>query len=208
MMPIAITLDVMMPEMDGWEVLKALRADPALCEIPVVMLTMVDDPERGFAFGATDYLTKPVNRHRLSRILKRYTCANPPCPVLIVEDDAFTRTSMRRLLEKNGCRVLEAANGADALALMESERPNLIFLDLMMEVMDGFTFAEHVRDHPEWRSIPIVVVTAHDLTALERKRLNGHVETILQKAGRSRDDLLAHVLDALDNSAVPRLTLV
>ena len=203
MIPIAITLDVMMPDMDGWSVLKSLRSDDVLSEIPVIMLTMVDDRERGIAFGATDYLTKPVNRHRLARILKQYSCGNPPCPVLIVEDDPGMRASMRRMLDKNGCRVTEADNGKSALERMAEERPSLIFLDLMMEVMDGFTFVEHVRMHPEWRSIPIIVVTAHD-----RKRLNGSVETILQKAGKSTEELLAQVVDALDNCSVPRLEMV
>jgi CheY-like chemotaxis protein len=206
-LPIAITLDVMMPGMDGWRVLKALRSDRALAEIPVIMLTMVDDPERGFALGATDYVTKPVNRQRMSRILKQYSCASPPCPVLLVEDDSAIRSSMRRMLEKNGCRVSEADNGEIALALMEKERPSLIFLDLLMPVMDGFEFAARARANPDWRSIPIIVVTAHDLTAAERKRLNG-VETILQKAGRSREELLNQVRDALDNCAVGRLAAV
>ena len=208
MIPIAITLDVMMPDMDGWSVLKSLRADPALSEVPVIMLTMVDDPERGLALGATDYLTKPVNRQRLSRILKQYSCGNPPCPVLVVDDDAGMRASMRRLLEKNGCRVTEAENGKAALTMMVEDRPSLIFLDLLMDVMDGFVFAEQVRTHPEWRSIPIVVVTAHDLTPQERKRLSGRVETILKKAGRSTDELLTQVLDALDNCSIARVAEV
>jgi signal transduction histidine kinase/DNA-binding response OmpR family regulator len=204
-LPIAITLDVMMPEMDGWVVLQKIRADPALREIPVVMLTMVDDPDRGFALGATDYVTKPVNRHRLAAILKRYSCASPPCPILLVEDDAVTRASMHKMLVKNGCRVTEAENGEAALASMEKDRPSLIFLDLLMPVMDGFAFAERVRVHPDWRSIPIVVVTAHDVTAEERKRLGRSVETIIHKAGRSQDELLEQVRDALDNCDVPRL---
>ena len=208
MLPIAITLDVMMPDMDGWAVLRALRADPVLSDVPVIMLTMVDDRERGLSSGATDYLTKPVNRHRLSRILRQYSCGSPPCPVLVVDDDASMRGAMRRMLEKNGCRVTEAENGKDALERMIEERPSLIFLDLLMDVMDGFAFTEHVRTHPEWRSIPIVVVTAHDLTAQERKRLNGRVETILQKAGRSKGELLSQVLDALDNCAIPRVAVV
>ena len=208
MLPIAITLDVMMPELDGWEVLKVLQSDPVLAEIPVIMLTMVDDPERGIGFGATEYLTKPVNRHRLARILKRYSCSSETCPVLVVEDDDVMRKSMREMLEKNGCRVAEAENGKTALALMEKDRPTLIFLDLRMEVMDGFEFVEIVRMHHEWRSIPIIVVTAQDLTVAERKRLNGYVEMILHKSGQSKEEFLAHVIDALDNSAVPRLATV
>jgi CheY-like chemotaxis protein len=169
---------------------------------------MVDDPERGIALGATEYLTKPVNRHRLARILDRYACSASTCPVLIVEDDESVRTSMRVLLENNDCRVAEAENGAIALTLMEEETPALIFLDLRMELMDGFEFVERVRMHAEWRSIPIVVVTAHDLTTAERKRLNGNVEMILHKSGRSMSEFLTQVSDALRNSASSRLTLV
>ncbi len=204
LMPIAITLDVMMPGMDGWSVLEALKSDPALREIPVIMITMVDDPERGLALGAADYVTKPVNRARLSSILARYSCASPPCPILVVDDDAATRTSMRKMLEKQGCRVTEAENGEVALASMERARPSLIFLDLMMPVMDGFAFADRVRTHPEWRSIPIVVVTSHDLTGEERRRLNGYVETILQKTECTKDDLFQQIRDTLTNYAVPR----
>ncbi|HEX2203557.1 MAG TPA: response regulator [Longimicrobium sp.] len=199
--PVAITLDVMMPGMDGWSVLAALKGDAVLRDIPVIMLTMVDDPERGFTLGAADYATKPVNRHRLSKILRKYTCADPPCPVLVVEDDPATRAMTRRILEREGWRVSEAENGRVALECMERERPRLILLDLMMPEMDGFEFADHVRRHPEWGSIPIVVVTAHDLTFEERRRLSGYVETILQKAGDSHESLLFQVRDRLNDHA-------
>ena len=207
LVPIAITLDVMMPEMDGWAVLRALKADSVLKKVPVVMLTMVDDPERGFTLGAADYVTKPVNRRRLSKILKKYSCSNPPCPVLIVEDDADARSSMRKMLELQGCRVTEAENGEAALESMKQERPTLIFLDLMMPVMDGFDFVEQVRQHASWRSIPIVVVTAADLTSEQRRRLNGYVETILHKEGHTKEELMRQVRDALDNCSVPRLQI-
>jgi len=208
LMPIAITLDVMMPGMDGWSVLEELKSDPALREIPVIMITMVDDPERGMALGAADYVTKPVNRARLSSILSRYSCANAPCPILLIDDDAATRASMRKMLEKQGCRVAEAENGEVALESMKIERPSLIFLDLMMPVMDGFSFADRVRTHPEWRSIPIVVVTSHDLTGEERRRLTGYVETILHKTEWTRDELFQQIRDTLTNYAVPRAAAV
>ena len=111
LLPIAITLDVMMPDMNGWSVLQTLRADPALADIPVIMLTMVDDPERGFALGATDYVTKPVNRQRLSQNSQTVFLPDPPCPVLLVEDDAGHAHRCAKMLEKNGCRVAEAENG-------------------------------------------------------------------------------------------------
>jgi len=207
LLPIAITLDVMMPDMDGWAVLKALKADSILKKVPVVMLTMVDDPERGFTLGAADYVTKPVNRRRLSRILKKYSCSSPPCPVLIVEDDPDIRASMRKMLELQGCRVTEAENGEVALESMKLERPTLILLDLMMPVMDGFDFVDNVRSHSSWRSIPIVVVTAADLSNDERRRLNGYVETILHKDEHTMEDLMLQVRDALDNCSVPRLLI-
>ncbi|MFL5381553.1 MAG: response regulator [Longimicrobiaceae bacterium] len=206
--PVAITLDVMMPEMDGWTVLRALKADEALRDIPVVMLTMVDDPERGFTLGASDYATKPVDRRRLSQLLRKYTCPDGPCPVLVVDDDGAARAVTRSMLEKEGWTVTEAGNGRAALELMAKERPSLILLDLMMPEMDGFEFTDRVRGHPEWRSIPIVVLSAHDLSGAERRRLNGYVESIIRKEGDSHEALLRQVRDLLDDWAAPRaLTL-
>jgi signal transduction histidine kinase/CheY-like chemotaxis protein len=204
LLPAAITLDVMMPDMDGWSVLSALKGDVTLRDIPVIMLTMVDDPERGFTLGASDYATKPVNRRRLSQMLKKYTCLRPPCPVLVIDDDPESRLLTRSVLENEGWSVTEAENGIDALTKMHLERPSLIFLDLMMPEMDGFAFAAEVRRHPEWRSIPIVVLTAQDLTNEDRRRLNGHVEAVLQKHGHSREAMLAQVRDLLAGSNATR----
>ena len=204
--PAAITLDVMMPEMDGWSVLSALKADANLRDIPVIMVTMLDDPERGFTLGAADYATKPLDRARLSQVLKKYTCPHPPCPVLLVEDDPATREVTRAILEKEGWTVSEAENGRVALDAMVRERPCLIVLDLMMPEMDGFEFATRVRGHPEWRSIPIVVLTARDLTPEERQRLNGYVEKVIRNAGDSREALLHQLRDLLDDCAAPRAT--
>ncbi len=203
--PVAITLDVMMPGMDGWSVLLALKADPHLRDIPVIMLSMVNDPERGFTLGAADIATKPVDRARLSKILKKYPCSHPPCPVLLIEDDLATRQVTRAILEKEGWKVTEAGNGRVALECMERERPSLILLDLMMPEMDGFEFAVRVRRNVDWRLIPIVVLTAYDLSSEDRERLNGHVETILRKAGDSRDALLHQLRDLLDDYIAPRV---
>jgi CheY-like chemotaxis protein len=189
---VAITLDVMMPGMDGWAVLTALKADSDLADIPVIMLTIVDDKNLGYALGATDYLTKPVDRQRLMVILQKYQCEYSPCPVLIVEDDEATREMMRRLLEKEGWRVAEAENGRIALERLAEQRPDLILLDLMMPEMDGFQFIIALRE-TEWRSIPIVVVTAMELTLEERQQLNGSVERILQKSAYNRDELLQEI---------------
>ena len=201
--PIAITLDVMMPGLDGWSVLSRLKADPELCDIPVIMLTMVDDKGRGFSMGAAEYATKPVDRARLTRILQRHLCPDPPCTILLVEDDETTRDMMRAMLERDGWRVQEATNGREGLELVAERRPDLILLDLMMPEMDGFEFAATLHQTKAWRSIPMVVLTAKDLTDEDRLRLNGYVEKILQKSAQSYDDLMRQVRDLVIACAAP-----
>jgi signal transduction histidine kinase/DNA-binding response OmpR family regulator len=191
--PAVIILDVLMPGMDGWAVLTTLKTDAVLADIPVVMLTIVDEKDMGYTLGAADYLTKPVDWQRLANILQKYSCRYPPCPVLIVEDEAVTRQLWRRMLEKEGWAVREAGNGREALACLAERRPELILLDLMMPEMDGFQFVDEVRKHDTWRTIPIVVVTAKDLTEDDRRRLNGYVEQTLQKGAYSREALLREI---------------
>jgi signal transduction histidine kinase/DNA-binding response OmpR family regulator len=191
--PVAITLDVLMPGMDGWTVLTALKADPALADIPVIMLTIIDNKHMGYTLGATDYLTKPIDWNRLAGLLRKYSCTQPPCRVLVVEDDADMRDILRRLLEKAGWAVVEAVNGREALVRLTEDRPHLILLDLLMPEMDGFTFVEVLRQQDAWRSIPVVVVTAKNLTPNDRQRLNGYVEQILQKGAYSQEALLHEV---------------
>jgi len=191
--PAAITLDVMMPGLDGWAVLTQLKADPTCAHIPVVMLTMVDDKNIGYALGASDYLTKPIDRDRLVTLLQKYRCILPPCSILLVEDDEATREMLRRTLEKEGWQITEAENGRIALELMARSLPELILLVLMMPEMDGFQFIAELRDMPEWPPIPIVVITAMDLTHEERAKLNGRVEQILQKGAYSQEALLHEV---------------
>lgn len=200
--PMAITLDVMMPELDGWSVLRSLKDDPETADIPVIMLTVVDNKEMGFALGVSDYLTKPVERTSLLKLLNKYRCDDPPCPVLVVEDDADTREVMTRVLKKEGWDVAEAENGQVALERLGEVRPELILLDLMMPVMDGFQFVRALRSHEEWRSIPVVVVTAKELTADDRRQLNGQVQSVLQKAAYSRDELIREIGE-LVNASLP-----
>ena len=201
--PLVITLDVMMPGMDGWSVLNELKNDPELGEIPVILLTMVDDKSRGYALGAADYMTKPVDRGRLSGILQKFMCAHPPCPVLLVEDDEPTRAMMKQMLEKQGWITTEAANGVEALKKMEENRPALILLDLMMPEMDGFEFSERVHRHPQWSGIPIVVLTAKDLSDEERIQLGRHVHQVVQKSGQGREELLSQVRELVAACSSP-----
>ena len=193
--PLAITLDVMMPGMDGWSVLAALKADPELRDTPVVMLTMVDDQRRGYAMGATDYATKPVDRAHLTRVLQRHVCVEAPCAVLLVEDDEPTRAVTAAMLRKEGWGVVEAADGVEALRRMEERVPSLVLLDLMMPEMDGFAFADALRANEAWRDVPVVVLTAMELTDEERARLNGRVQSVLQKSGQDIEDVLRQVRD-------------
>jgi CheY-like chemotaxis protein len=207
--PDVITLDVMMPGLDGWAVLSALKSDPELADIPVVMVTIIDQKNLGYALGAAEYLTKPIDRDRLVAILKKYRsllsrspegsegeaegAERTPRPILVVEDDAATREMLRRVLQKEDWAVIEAENGRAALERVAERRPDLILLDLMMPEMDGFEFLEELRRHGQWRSIPVVVVTAKELTNEDRQRLNGYVERVIQKGAYTGDGLLAEV---------------
>ncbi len=198
--PDVITLDVMMPEMDGWTVLSDIKSDPKLMDIPVVILTILDKKQMGFALGASDYLTKPIDREHLLRTLRRYdrestTKVLKEAYVLVVEDDDSARRMLRRTLQLAAWKVMEAADGYEALEKVAEQEPALILLDLMMPKMDGFTFIAELRKNPEWRDIPIVVITAKDLDKDERERLKGTVEQILQKGGYRRDELLREVRD-------------
>ena len=180
--PDAITLDVMMPGMDGWAVLAALRADPVTEGIPVIMATILDEQHMGMALGAADYLTKPIDRARLIAAVERIVGTTPDAGILVVDDDEGTRRLLRQTLEKSGWRVREAANGREGLAQLADERPALVLLDLMMPELDGFGFLEGVRSRGV-TGLPVIVITAKELTESDRARLNGGVEAIVQKGG-------------------------
>jgi CheY-like chemotaxis protein len=190
--PRIITLDVMMPGMDGWTVLADLKSDPDLADIPVIMLTIVDNKNLGYSLGAADYLTKPIDRERLAAVLLRYR-GGATNNVLVVEDDPDSREVLSRLLLNDGWTVSEADNGVAALKELEHQRPSVVLLDLMMPEMDGFEFVAELQRHREWKSIPIIVITARDLSADDRERLNGHVNAVLQKGLYTRDQLLEQV---------------
>jgi len=178
-------------------VLRALKADPVLHSVPVVMLTMVDDKSKGYALGATDYLTKPVDRDRLHAILARFHTHDEPGSVLLVEDDQPTREMMVRTLEKAGWQVSEAGNGREALDQLDRQKPKLILLDLMMPVMDGFDFLMEMRANADWQDIPVIVLTAKDLTDEDRDILSGRVEQIVEKGACSH----AHLLEIIRSRA-------
>ena len=191
--PDVITLDVIMPGMDGWSVLSALKADPSIGDIPVLMVTIEDDRNLGYALGASEYLTKPVDRHRLTSLLHRYRRERNAGPVLIVEDDPDARSLLRRALDYEGWPVVEAENGRQGIERLEECRPGLVLLDLMMPEMDGFEFLEELRHRDAGPAVPVIVITAKDLTAADRERLNGAVATIIAKGAHDTEALLGEV---------------
>jgi len=198
--PDAITLDVLMPGRDGWAILAALKAEPEVADIPVIMLTMLDDRNLGLALGASDFMTKPIDRDRMRAVLARYR-RDGASDVLLVEDDPATRDLLRRLLEGDGWTVAEAENGRAALGALGRHVPALILLDLMMPVMDGSQFAAELRKVDAWRDIPIIVITAKDLTAEDRRALNGDVQGVLQKGAFSRETLLREIQSLMHTAA-------
>jgi signal transduction histidine kinase/DNA-binding response OmpR family regulator len=191
--PQVITLDVMMPGLDGWGVLAALKADPLTADIPVVMMTIVDERNLGFSLGAADYLTKPVDFARLRDVVARHVPAGMPHFVLVVEDDPVIRDLLVAQLTTDGWEPETATNGHEGLERVAARTPGLILLDLMMPEMDGFEFLTELRRRPGCEHIPVIVITAKTLTDEDHRRLNGEVSRILEKGTTSKDQLLAEV---------------
>jgi GAF domain-containing protein/DNA-binding response OmpR family regulator len=183
--PAAVTLDIMMPDLDGWTVLAAIKGDPVVAATPVVLMSIVDQKNRGYALGAADYLVKPVDRAKLIETLA-HICGSISGKALLVDDDEVVRRSVRQALEPIGWQVTEAENGQVAMESLAATRPDVIILDLMMPKMDGFELLDNMRAQPDWQDIPVVVITAKDLTKEDRDRLNGGVERIIQKSDRDQ----------------------
>ena len=198
--PDAITLDVMMPRLDGWSVLTALKADPQTAQIPVIMMTMVDNQNLGYALGAADYILKPISKNNLRKVLDKYRSESSSNTILIVEDDPDTRDMLRRQLENHSWKVIEAEHGRQALDIISNQTPELIISDLMMPEMDGFELVHELRQHQKWSSIPVIALTAKELTSIEQKKLQGRVEKIFQKGGYQRKILLQEVHNLLSEA--------
>jgi signal transduction histidine kinase/DNA-binding response OmpR family regulator len=199
--PAAMTLDLVMPDLDGWTVLSALKGDPELSDIKVILMTILDEKNRGYTLGATDYMVKPVDRERLGAVL-RTILGHGGGKVLVVDDDDILRHGLVQILEKERWTVREADNGRTGLACLAEFAADVIVLDLMMPEMDGFEFLEQLRHRAEWRDIPVVVVTSKDLTDEDHHRLNGGVERILQKDAPTRDEMLREVSATLTRCVV------
>lgn len=192
--PDLVTVDLHMPCVDGWTFISRFKSDPAGAEVPVFVISVDEQRSAAYALGASEYLVKPVDRRVFATLLRRY-CGSKLHPVaLVVDDDETTRKSLRANLESEGWTVREAADGCAALRALETGGlPDLILLDLIMPQMDGFKLLEALRTDSANASIPVIVITAKDLTNEERARLDGSVQGLITKSGRSTVDLLAEI---------------
>jgi CheY-like chemotaxis protein len=179
--PFAITLDVMMPGVDGWEVISRLKAAPETAHIPVVFVSVSDERATGLALGGAAFLTKPVAKEALLRELERFSTSRKVRRLLVVDDDPVVREELSSFLGERGYRVETAAGGADGLALAAVDPPDAVILDLLMPELDGFTVLERLRSAPATAHVPVVILTAKDLTAEERLRLNASANRIVTK---------------------------
>jgi CheY-like chemotaxis protein len=203
--PLAVTLDLGLPGMDGWAVLSALKADPELASIPVILFTgRPDERDKALQLGASDFMTKPVDPNRLAAVLKRYADGPAARRVLVVDDDPDQRRRLRDLLEQEGLDVDEAGDGRAALTRLDDQWPGLILLDLLMPEMDGFAFLGELQRRGEGRAVPVLVLTAKDLSAADYQRLGGPIEKILRKGSLGREQLLAEVSAVMAGHNRPR----
>jgi adenylate cyclase len=201
--PDAITLDVLMPKKDGWTVLAALKADPELRDIPVIMVTVAPDRGIGLSLGAAEVMTKPVDRGELTSLLRQLLSRDGP--ILVVEDDVATRDTVRHTVEKMGLTVAEVTNGRLALTwLAENPMPALILLDLMMPEMDGFEFLDTFNRRADWRHVPVIVITAKQLTAAERALLAGRARIVIRKGASIDTDIAEAIRKAVGQRATRR----
>jgi len=192
-LPDVIILDVMMPKMDGWEVLSHLKADAELAHIPVIILSLMEDKSVGYSLGASDYLIKPVDREQLSKVLQKYHFSHNESAkfIMVIDDAVVSREIVGRMLRSAGMRVCKIESGQVALNYIQNSQPDLILLDLQMPEMDGFEFAAKL--HENYASIPIIILSAKDIAMEDRLRLNGNVASIFQKGSYRREELLAEV---------------
>jgi CheY-like chemotaxis protein len=192
-----------MPRMDGWSVLRSLKEDPHLSAIPVVMCTIIDEQNLGFSLGASDYILKPVNWEHLKEVLARVQKDAAKGDVLVVEDDEDTRSRIRGLLAKDGWTVTEAENGRAALQAVANHMPSVVLLDLNMPEMDGFTFLRQFRASTHHAAIPVIVMTARDLSVGERAELKGGGARILQKGKVGMRELVEQLRAVSSPKSVP-----
>jgi signal transduction histidine kinase/DNA-binding response OmpR family regulator len=202
MAPVAITLDLVLPGMGGFDVLRRLKADEVTSSIPVIVISMIDNRDLGVAFGADDYFVKPVDWPRLMRRLAEITAsaAKQRARLLLIDDDVSIHDMLEQELTHAGYELEKAFSGAEGLVLAESSKPDVIILDLMMPGMSGFEVAELLKQHEQTAAIPIVVLTAKELTEADRQRLQAGTSTLVMK-GSAAGARLIRAIRSLDARA-------
>jgi CheY-like chemotaxis protein len=191
--PDAILLDLVLPGIDGWEVLRRLKLDDALKDIPVVITTVVDEHDVGLALGAVDYLVKPIDKHTLLARLGRHgllSAGDDGTAVLVIDDDPATLKIVEASLAQRDVRAVTTTSGADGLRLAQRGRFRLIICDLLMPEIDGFTVIAALADNPATRQVPVLVITAHELTEPDKARLSGKILGVIRKGEALQDGLL------------------
>ncbi|MBT3168864.1 MAG: response regulator [Candidatus Cloacimonetes bacterium] len=189
--PYAITLDIVMPEIDGWEVLQKLKQNPVTSLIPVVIVSKMEDQHTGHALGAVGYVSKPVHRVNLMSEIRKINSA--PHSIMVVDDDEFDRATMREIIESEQIETISADGGLKCLKLLENNKPDILVLDLMMPDLSGFGVIEKLQKNPETMKLPVIIVTAKDLTKEDKNRLNGNVASILSKDENTSVNLAAEI---------------
>jgi len=180
--PAGVVLDILLPGIDGWDVLAQLKADPGTAAIPVIVVSMLDERGRGFALGAAEYLVKPVGKEQLLAALYR-AAAMPEQKhmVVTIDDDPLAIELVRASLEPEGWTVLGAATGQEGLALIRERKPSAVLLDLLMPGMDGFEVVEALRADPGTKSVPVVILTSKSMTLQDKERLQGRITYVARK---------------------------
>jgi signal transduction histidine kinase/DNA-binding response OmpR family regulator len=194
--PMAITLDIMMPRKDGWEVLRELKNDPDTQDIPVIILSIVDDQRMGFSLGAAEYILKPVEKEVLMKKLKALEKMNKIKRILIVDSDSTTVRSVGTVLEEAGYQVTASYNSTDAIRSIENYRPDLIVLNLAIPEI-GFDVIEYLKAAHGMKDIPLIVLTQKELSENEKEQLNGRIRGILNNVVLTKEDLLRELKDTI-----------
>jgi len=196
--PTIVLLDILLPDMDGWEVLNSIKSNQDTADIPVIITTIMSNKGQAFELGATDFLTKPVEKQRLISLTRDYAGKSRGQVVLIVDDEQDDRLVARSALEKSGFEVMEAENGRQGLDKMREKSPDIVILDLMMPKMDGFEFLAQIRGDSQWNSLPVLILTAMDLSLEEKHILNGRVQGLLQKGGEMGQSIRERLRQRVD----------
>ena len=184
-----------MPGMDGWEAISRLKQNPETRDIPLIVVSIIDNKELGFRLGADEYLVKPVDKESLINVLQKFEGKGKE--VLVTDDDPVVIDLTRQLLEEDGWTVRSAANGREALEEIARKMPDILLLDLMMPIMDGFETLQIIRDDEKTRDLPVIIITAKDLSPQEREDLMLNTSRIIEKDGLDRDRILHELRESL-----------